>query len=774
MIFAPHSVCRRTALALLIAATLGGCAAQRHHRDGVRALEQEDYPQAIAELSQATTLQPDDVTYRKDWLHARETATTKLLASAAAARAEGKYAQAEQAYQSILKYDRENARALAGLESLALAARADGDATLARKAFKQGDLTTAAQLAARVLSSSPSHAEARAVQRDVEAALAQGMLDVPTLGNVYKKPINLEFRDASIKMVFDALSRTTGINFIFDRDVKGDQRTTVFLKQTTLDDAIDVILSTGQLEKKVLNASSVLIYPNNAAKLREYQDLMVKAYYLSNIDAKQASSMLKTVLKIKDIYVDDKYNMMVLRENPETIALADKLIALQDLEEPEVMLEVEVLEINRSRLMNLGIQWTDQISVTPLAITASGSSTGSGNVSSGTSTMKLSDLKSLNATKIGITAPSATVNFGKTDGDANLLANPRIRVRDREKAKILIGDKVPVVTTTSSGTFVTENIQYLDVGLKLEVEPDIHLRDEVGLRLALEVSSLVSSVKTNNGSQAYQIGTRNFSTGLRLKDGETQVLAGLINDNERSSANRIPLLGDLPVLGRLFGSQSDNNQKTEIVLSITPHLIRNIQRRGALAESFWSGTEAKLQNKPLLLRNFEAAAAASTGNPKAAGSVAPAKPSNVSRTAATAPNAPALSWAGPTQAKVGDEVSWSLSLDSPDALRACSLQLAYNPGELEILAVKEGNYFNRNGKSNFSNATDKASGRISIGTGTEEDAGAKGAGNILTVTAKVRSVNPTAISVIAMTPIGAKGSVGRPSLPAEQQLMVDQ
>ncbi|NVD69562.1 general secretion pathway protein GspD [Duganella sp. BJB1802] len=770
----------RFAAGLVCAALLAGCAAERHHRDGLAAMEARDYPKAVAELVQAAELKPKDVEYRNDWLRGRETATSKLLATAAAAANEGRSAEAEQAYRAILRFDHDNARALAGIESLANSARAADDAAQARAAFKQGDVATASELATRALKSVPGLAEAQAVRRDIDAAQAQAILATPTLGSAYKKPINLEFRDASIKMVFDALSRTTGINFIFDRDVKSDQRTTVFLKQTTLDDAIDVILSTGQLDKKILNASSVLIYPNTPAKTREYQDLMVKAFYLSNVEAKQAANMLKTVLKLKDIYVDDKYNLLVLRENPESIALAEKLIALQDLEEPEVMLDVEVLEINRSRLLNLGIQWTNQFTVTPLAVTTTGGgSSGSGGTGTvGTSSMKLSDLKSLNSSVIGITPPSATISVQKSDGDANLLANPRIRVRDREKAKILIGDKVPVVTTTSSGTFVTENIQYLDVGLKLEVEPDIHLRDEIGLKLALEVSSLVSSVKTNNGSQAYQIGTRNVNTALRLKDGETQILAGLINDEDRSSANRIPLLGDLPVLGRLFGSQNDNRQKTEIVLSITPHLIRNIQRKGAAAESFWSGTEASLRNRPLQLRGFDTTA--DHGGPGAQRTAAPgAGPAGTNGGGApamappTSSNAPKLAWSGPPGARVGETVMLMLNLDSPELLRAASLQLAFDPAELEILAVDEGDYFSKGGASTFSKAIDAASGRVSIGAGVSSGAGAKGSGRVLAVTVKARAPgNGNGVSVIAMTPIGGEHSVGRPGLPLTHSLTV--
>ena len=745
---------------------LAGCAAETHHRAGVRALESNDYPAAIQELGQAAQLKPGDVGYRRDFLRARENATDKQLAAAALAIADGKPDVAERAYQVVLRYDKENARALAGLERLRMLARADQDAAEATAALKADDLPRAQELAVRALKASPSNAAALLVKQEIDAIQAQELLIEPSLGAIYKKPINLEFRDASIKFVFDALSRTTGINFIFDRDVKPDQRTTVFLRQTSLDDAINVILSTGQLEKKVLNASSVLIYPNTPAKVREYQDLLVRAFYMANVEAKQAAMMLKTVLKLKDVYVDEKYNLLILRESPETIALAEKLIKLQDLEEPEVMLEVEVLEINRSRLLNAGVQWTSQLTVSPLGTNNNNGGSGSGVT---TSTMKLSDLKNLTSDALGITVPSATINLQKTDGDANLLANPRIRVRDREKAKVMIGDKVPVVTTTSTNNFVTENIQYLDVGLKLEVEPDVHLRDEIGLKLSLEVSSLVSSVKTNNGSQAYQIGTRNFTTALRLKDGETQIMAGLISDEDRSAANKIPLIGELPVLGRLFGSQSDTRQKTEIVMSITPHLVRNIQRKEPAAESFWSGTEATLRNRPLMLRTIEG-----KGGDKAAAAVAGmgSLPPPKVEPRPSAPGAPGLKWEGEEKARVGQLVTLYLNLDSADALRAASLQLGYNPAEFEIVSVEDAGYFGKPEQAAFSKSIDTASGRVSAGL-NGGDAKAKGAGKILAVTVKAKSVTAGGdISLIATTLIGAEKAIPSPGLPLVHRLVV--
>jgi general secretion pathway protein D len=270
-------------------------------------------------------------------------------------------------------------------------------------------------------------------------------------------------------------------------------------------------------------------------------------------------------------------------------------VALQDVAEPEVMLEVEILEIKRSRLTELGIAWPASLSLAPITQL----------VSNGTTTvaqpLTIASLRGLNSGNIGLSALSATINANSKDGDSNTLANPRIRVRNREKAKVVIGDKVPNITTTISpgaNGFASESVTYLDVGLTLNVEPTIYLNNEIGIRIALQVSNLVSSMTTASGTTAYQIGTREATTMLQLKDGENQVLAGLINNEDRTSGNKIPGIGHLPLIGRLFGSQRDGNDKTEIVLSITPHLIRNIQRPAASASEFTAGTENSFRRRP--------------------------------------------------------------------------------------------------------------------------------------------------------------------------------
>jgi general secretion pathway protein D len=256
------------------------------------------------------------------------------------------------------------------------------------------------------------------------------------------------------------------------------------------------------------------------------------------------------------------------------------------------MLEVEVLEVGYNKLQQLGIQWPGQLGV---------SLVGAGGTA-GQLTGSEARHPTIGLVRINVPDPLIQLNAKQQHGRTNVLANPRIRVKSKEKAHIHIGDKVPVVTTTAGATgFVSESINYLDVGLKLDVEPQVFLEDDVGIKVALEVSNIASQIKTSSGTTAYQIGTRNANTTLRLKDGETQVLAGLINDEDRRSANRVPGLADMPGLGRLFSNNDDTVNKTEVVLLITPRVIRNVERPGIKLEQFNSGTELEVGGAGLAL-----------------------------------------------------------------------------------------------------------------------------------------------------------------------------
>jgi len=564
---------------LLIVVFLAGCAALadpvlREARDHVAAGRGE---QALALL--------DKQEYRGEYFRTRDLLTAQWLAQAELLRASAQPDAAAELYRRVQKYDPGSARARAGLAQLDADARHRVIVAAAQRLVKDEKYLEAQDALRPVLVENPQNRDARRLQRLIEERTAKPALATPRLRTATTQPISLELREVTLRAVFDTLSRATGVSFVLDRDVRADQRTTIVLRNAAPEDLIRLVLATNQLEQKVINETTVLVFPNTPQKLREYQELVVKAFYLANADVRQTSNMIRTLVKTRDLFIDEKLNLLVIKDTPNAVRLAERLIAAQDLAEPEVMLEVEVLEVGSSRLLELGIRFPDSFAV---GLTGAAGTPG---------TVTLSEWRNRSSeiVQLSFSDPLFLFTLRQQDGSTSVLANPRIRVRNREKARIHIGDRVPVITTTAAATggFVSESVSYLDVGLKLEVEPLIYLDDEVGIRVGLEVSNVAREVRgTATGTLTYQIGTRNAATVLRLRDGETQVLAGLISDEDRRSASRVPGLGDLPTLGRLFSSTRDSTAKTEIVLLITPRLVRTLARPEVRSAEFAAGTEA--------------------------------------------------------------------------------------------------------------------------------------------------------------------------------------
>lgn len=602
----------RALFIFFIASVLPGCAAERLHQEGMDLIEQGQVAEGLAKLEEAAKREPDNLSYHNDLLKKREKAVQRLISNADSERTAGRLDIALQLYQRVLQIDPNSPRGLAGVQNIEMDRRHAAAVVLAQTLFDKHDLQGAQGLLRTVLLENAAQSDAKVLQRRIDEQLAKDAMAGPTLKPEFRKPVTLQFRDANIRMVIEALSRSNNLNIILDKDVKPDLKTTIFVQDASVEDTIDLILLQNQLEKKILSDNTILIYPSTPAKLKDYQDLMLRTFQLTNTDAKQMQTMIKTLLKTKDLYVDEKNNSLVMRDTPDAIRLAEKLIAAQDLPDPEVMLEVEVLEISRSRLTELGVKlpqnFTMSATGTP-ATTTVNNLPGGGVVTTTTPAqpLTLETLKNIDGSYFNVSPIVATIDMLDTSGDVNILASPRIRVRNKEKAKIHIGDRVPVITnaTTPLGTgtsVVTGSVQYLDVGLRLDVEPDIHLDDDVAIKLNLEVSNIVREI-ASGPTLAYQIGTRSANTVLRLKDGETQVLAGLISDEDRQSAQKFPGLGELPILGRLFSSHKNDAKKNEILLSITPHLTRANQRADARIVEFWSGTEGTLRSRPITAKS---------------------------------------------------------------------------------------------------------------------------------------------------------------------------
>ncbi|MGH8314615.1 MAG: secretin N-terminal domain-containing protein, partial [Steroidobacterales bacterium] len=677
---------------------------------------------------------------------------------------------AEQLYNRALALESGNVRARRGVEGVQADRRhadlvAQGESDLKQGASEQAEAKVRA-----VLSEDPGFGPANALRAKIEAA--RGPVNVvPRLHSRDNRPVTLQFRDANTKMVFEVLSRQTGINFVFDKDVRSDGKTTIFVQNVPVEQAIELVLGQNQLARQVLSENMVLIYPNNPQKQKDYQDQIVKAIYLTNADPKQAQNLLKTMLNAKTIFIDERANEIVIRDTPEMVRMAEKLLASLDLPEPEVMMEVEVLEITRSKLQQLGINYP-----TGETISTQGNLTA------------YSLFHDIEARTLSVSSLSASADFLKQVGVTNVLASPRIRARNKEKAKILIGSRVPVITNsvtpTNSQPVVTGSVQYLDVGLTLQVEPTIYLDGDVAIKVGLEVSSIIKEVKDPvSGSLAYQIGTRNADTVLRLKDGETQILAGLINDQDTRNSNHIPGLGDIPIVGRLFGSQRDSTDKSEIVLSITPRIIRSQPRPPSDTTEFWYGTESSVRSAPLGAVSVPSAAGngGSQQSTSAGGGAVDLSPAGAAPDSSAAPaptseapvtldapppvrsppstaGAPEISWDGPGQTGVGQEFEVTVRFSGGSAMKNVRAQIHYDPSVLVLTSAEAGDIVPGDIKAAAAPRINQMAGVAQMVVNASTDSPAQGDGSLMVLHFKAttpNSASKVSLQLAAVTVAGA-------------------
>jgi general secretion pathway protein D len=785
---------RVTAIALAL--MLSACANWvRQQADGN--LQAGQYEKAVATLEEGLKRHPDSPTLRAGLIQAKNEAMARLVSQAAVAKAAGKVDDARTLLQRAQPFDTGGRRVDELLAELDVEGRQRELLAQAEGLVAKQQNGAALALITASLKDNPRQPDLVALKRKIESTARQARLRTGQLGLKETRPISLDFRDAPLRTVLDVVTRNSGVNFVLDKDVRADVRITVFLRSARVEDAIDLIVSTHQLTKKVLDEQTLLIYPNTPEKQREHQEQIVKVFYLASADAKGAAAFLRSMLRLKDPYVDERSNLLAVRDTPENIEMAERLLALYDTPEPEVLLEVEVIEVRSSRLTELGVKYPEAFSLLPLA-------------PDGGTDLTLGNIRGLTRDRIALGLGGVLVNLKREVGDFNTLANPRIRARNKEKAKVLIGDKVPVITvTTGTGNFISDSVSYVDVGLKLDVEPTVYADDEVAIKIGLEVSSVSREITTRSGTLAYQIGTRNANTVLRLRDGETQLLAGLISKEERSNSSRIPGLGDLPIAGRLFSNNRDDNNRTELVLAITPRILRNVRIPDASETEIWVGTETqpRLRNAGGTVRVATEGAAeqqtpAAAQAPAAMVPVAPIAPSasTPSLTPAIGPSmaapptlpppmpsatppgaqvapstAPAtLRWAGPVDAAVGSTFTVALHLTSPTPLRGMPLQLAYAKDKLTLVDVDEGDFFKQDtAATTFSKQIDAKEGSARVGLLRSQATAARGQGTIITARFKALAPGAAEIRLLSIDPVAFGEPTPRIELPRAHAVQIN-
>lgn len=707
-------------ISLLLIFILAGCAAQQAFNEGQQLMDSGKDEEGLAQMEKASKLDPGNSEYRLQYFKRREIVVNQWLSKAETAKKSRAWEEAQNDYQRILKIDPDNVRARTGLSVLSIDMRQAQLLDEAKAQLEKNDLAGASRTVRLVLAESPSQPMALELRKLIETRLSLANQTNSNLKSKLTRPITIEFKDAPIQSVFESISKSAGINFLFDKEVRPDLRVNLFVRDARIEDVIRFILFTNQLEQRVLNSNTLFIYPNTPQKQKDFQELQIRNFYLTNANAKDVAAILKGMIKSKDLYVDEKLNLITMRDTPAAIRVAERLIAAQDIAEPEVMLEVEVLEIGTNLLDTIGIQYPNQISYS--AVGAAGTP----------GTLTLKELQNITAgmVQVSLSNPAFVINLLHQDGDTSLLANPRIRVKNHEKANVTIGDKLPVVTNTTTATgVISQSVNYLEVGLKLDVEPTVYLDNEVGIKVGLEISNITKTIQQADGSLIYQIGTRNASTILRLKDGETQILAGLINQQDQKSANSIPGLGQLPVIGRLFSNRTDTASKTEAVLLITPRVVRNIVPPDSPIAEFSSGSESEISLDRMEINRAETAkddkvaaadltsAATVVATMNAAEMMLPPLPGNAEPIGVMPPPVMGnvkLALDAPPQAQTGNPFTVKINLVA-EGLQNALLDMVFDPAKLKVIEVTEGDLLKKpDGKTQFMRQVQDKAGHINI------------------------------------------------------------
>jgi len=686
--------------------------------------------------------------------------------------------QAIEAFKRALSLEPPNQEHQSALAQALRYKEAQDRLIVGQKMLKGGRLDDAAEAFERALELDP---DLKAAQDGlVQLAEKQKSVALPLTGS--RQPITLKFQNARTKEVFEVLARAGGINILFDKDMKDDP-ITIFVKDATFEDALNLILTTQGLFMRRLAYDTIIVIPRTKQKLDQYQDLMIRTFYLSNAKAKDVVNLLRTMLETKRIFVNEDVNAIVMRDTADKVKLAERIILANDRKQGEVVFEIEVLEVDKTLSDKFGVNIAKQAG----AAVGPASDTPTFPAASSTTLFTYRQLTSLNPTSYLFTLPtSILLDFLRSESNTKTLANPRVRVVNNKQAKINIGDKVPILLSSSStipgvtpGTIPTQStitsIEFKDTGVKLTVEPVIHLNQDVTLKLQLEVTRLGDLVDLGNGQKQFKFGTRTAETSLSLKDGESVVLAGLIQPEDRTTVTKVRGLGDIPVLGEMFKSTTRDVVTTDVILTITPHIVRAMELPSVDDQAFWSGTEEAYGLKQLfpdggIGRGILGAVPASPAPAlPGAPSPVPEAPAPPGGQVPRPPPLGVLSVLPPDRtASVGEEIRLDVTVTNIEDLAEGTLTVSYDPKVLEFRQAFEGEFLKREGTATVVTAANPATGTVVVQLTRGEGAkGVSGAGVLATLAfvAKEPGSSPVAIQTsrllsAAKAPLPATGGQG--------------
>jgi general secretion pathway protein D len=759
----------RPALSLLLVAavTLPAIAdkAKSLYAKGEDAEARQKYEEAYEFFKQAYDLKPKDLRYRTSFERVRFEAAASIVHKGQKLRDDGKLDEAVAAFQKALDID----------PSLFIAKQ-----ELARTQKMINDIRNPPPQAA---------GPPAGLERKVHEMA--GPVELAPISNV---PITVKLTDKS-DTVYRTIGQLAGINVLFDPDYT-PKPIKVELTGVTLEDALEITALESKTFWRPVTGNTIFVATDNAAKRKELEQSVLKTFYLTNLSAptelQDVVNAIRAVLDVQRVQQLLSQNALVVRGTPDQIALAEKLVEDLDKARPEVVIDIDVMQISKDKSRTLGFSPPTSASVslqdniTSTSTTSTTTST-TGTSSSGTGGINLNTLGSLNAENFQVTIPSANLSAVMGDSDTKLIQSPQIRSLDNQKASLKIGERLPVATGSFQpgiggvgiNPLVNTQFQYIDVGVNIDLTPHVHSDREISLKITMEISSEIGQASIGGITQPI-IGQKKVDLGeIRLRDGETSLIGGIMDDSQTKSLAGIPGLAQIPILKYLFGQTTQDHSSDETVFAITPHVIRGSEVSQINQRAIDIGTSTTIQ------LHHASKAQAAPASPQPSTSAQPGAPATQPANPAPAGQPPAPNAASPSpsgtasflfdpptiQTAKGNTFVVNLLLSGAQNVHTVPVQLNYDPKMLQLINVSNGGFLSQDGQIvTLAHREDEMIGQSQITASRPSGAvGVSGQGAVITLTFQAKTDGQTPLTITrggardpglqAITVNGAQASV---------------
>jgi len=754
----------------LVAITLPAVAdkAKDLYAKGQDAEARQQYEAAYDFYKQAYDLKPKDLRYRASFEHARFEAAASIVHRGQKLREEGKLDEAIAEFQKALTVD----------PSLFIAKQ-----ELLRTQKMINDLQNPPPQAA----GPPSSLERRIHE-------AAGPVELTPISNI---PITIKMTDKS-DTVYRTVGQLAGINVLLDPDYT-PRPIKVELNGVSLEEALEITALESKTFWRPVTSNTIFVAADNPAKRKELEQSVLKTFYLTNLsqptELQDVVNAIRAVLDVQRVQQLLSQNALVVRGTPDQIALAQKLVEDLDKARPEVIIDIAVMQVSKDRSRTLGlnpptsasVQLQNNINTVTPTTTTNGTSTTTATTSSSNG-INLNTLGNLNATNFQVTIPAANLSLVMGASDTKLIQNPQIRALDGQKASLKIGDRVPVATGSFQpgiggvgiNPLVNTQFQYLDVGVNIDITPRVHANGEVTLKMTMDVSAVTGQQNIGGISQPI-IGQRKIEHEIRLKDGEANLLGGIMEDQQTKQLSGIPGLAQIPILKYLFGQTTQDHSENEIVFAVVPHIIRatDVNEMNQRAIDIGTATTIELHHAP----RPAVAPSASTAQPNQNGnpSIVPigSAPNQPARPTPSQPAGQNSSGGNPSflfdppqiQTEKGNTFAVNLLISGAQNVYSVPVQLNYDPKMLQLVNVSNGGFLSQDGQVvTLVHREDESMGQSQITASRPSGAGGvSGQGAVVTVTFEAKASGQTPLTITrggardpglqAITVNGAQASV---------------